>query len=73
MSKTKKFFSTFIAFLKSILNFKHLPRKVTLIGYVSPKIPAPKNMVRKMSKKPCFRGRLDRKHGRLVERMIQSE
>ena len=36
----------FLAFLKSILNFKHLPKKMTVIADVFPEIPAPKNMVR---------------------------
>ena len=44
--KQKKFSEIFIAFLKSILNFKHLPKKMTLIAYVFPEIPVPKNMVR---------------------------
>ena len=44
--KQKKNSQIFIAFLKSILNFKHLPKKMTLIAYVFPQIPVPKNMVR---------------------------
>ena len=46
---------------------------MTLIAHVFPKIMAPKNMVRKMSKKPCFKGPLDRQHDKLVETMFQSE
>ena len=46
---------------------------MTLIADVFRKIPAPKNMVRLMSKKPCFRGPLDREHGKSVETMFQSE
>ena len=41
--KQKSFSEFFLAFLKSILNFKHLP---TLIAHVFPEVPAPKNMVR---------------------------
>ena len=37
---------------------------MTLIADVFRKIPAPKNMVRKISKKPCFRGPLERQHGK---------
>ena len=44
--KQEKFSEIFIAFLKSILNFEHLPKKMTLIAYVFPQIPVPKNMVR---------------------------
>ena len=44
--KQKKFSEIFFGFLKSILNFKHLPRKMILIAYVFPERPVPKNMVR---------------------------
>ena len=36
----------FFSFLKSILNFKRLPKKVTLVPDVFLEITAPKNMVR---------------------------
>ena len=36
---------------------------MVLIADVFPEIPAAKNMVRKMFKKPCLRGPLDREHG----------
>ena len=47
LSKKEKTFSQFFfAFLKSILNYKHLPKKqMTLIADVFPEIPAPKNIV----------------------------
>ena len=44
--KQEKFSEIFIGFLKSILNFEHLPKKMTLIAYVFPQIPVPKNIVR---------------------------
>ena len=44
--KQNTFFQFFFAFSKSILNFKHLPKKMTLIADVFPEILAPKNMVR---------------------------
>ena len=46
---------------------------MTLIPDVFPEIPAPKNMVTYMSKKPRFRGPLDRQHGKWVEILLQSE
>ena len=46
---------------------------MTLIADVFPEVPAPKNMVREMSKKPCFSGPLDRQHGKWVETLLQSE
>ena len=44
--KQKPISQFFFGFLKSILNFKHLPKKMTLIADVFPEIQAPKNMVR---------------------------
>ena len=43
---------------------------MTLIADVFPDIPAQKNMVRWMSKKPCFRGSLDRQQGKWVDTPI---
>ena len=44
--KQKNFSEFFLAFLKSLLNFKHLSKKKTQIADVFPDIPPPKNMVR---------------------------
>ena len=65
--KQKTFLNFFFAFLKSALNFKHLIKKMTLIADVFPEIPAAKKMVRLISKKPCFRGDLERPQGKRVE------
>ena len=46
---------------------------MALIADVFAAIPAVKNMVRGMSKKPCFRAPLDRDHGKLVETLFESE
>ena len=46
---------------------------MTLIADPFPKVPAPKIVLREMSKKPCFRAPLDREHGKLVETMFHSE
>ena len=68
VSKEEKTFSTsFFAFLSSLLNFKHLTKKMTLIADVFLEIPAPKKMVRSISEKPCFRGPLDRRQGKWVK------
>ena len=40
---------------------------------VFPEISAPKTMVRLMSKKPCFRGPVDREHGKSFKTTFQSE
>ena len=46
---------------------------MTLVGDAFPEIPAPKNMVRKMCKEPCFRGPLGRQQGKWLETLLQSE
>ena len=46
---------------------------MTVIADVLSEIPAPKNMVRSMSKRPCFRGLLDKQHGIWVETLLESE
>ena len=46
---------------------------MTLIADVFREIPAPKKMVRSMSKNPCLRGLLERQHGKQVETLLQSE
>ena len=46
---------------------------MTLIADVLLEIPAPKNMVRQMSKRPSFRGLLDKQHGKWLETLLQSE
>ena len=46
---------------------------MTLLTDVFPEIPVPKNMVRWMAKKPCFRGALDRERRKLIEKLLESE
>ena len=46
---------------------------MTLVADVFLEIAAPKNMVREMSKKPSFRGSVDRDHGKWVETLLQFE
>ena len=74
LPQKQKTFSQFLfAFVKSILNYKHFPKKMTLRADAFPEIPTPKNMVIQMPKKPCFRGPLDKEHGKSLETMFQSE
>ena len=44
--KQRAFFEFFLTFLKSILNFKHLPKKLTVLADGFLEIPAPTNIVR---------------------------
>ena len=47
LSQKQNIFSEFFsAFFKSILNFEHFQKKMTLIAYVFPKLPTTKDMLR---------------------------
>ena len=46
---------------------------MTLVADVFQEILARKNMVRKMSKKPCFRGPLDKQHAKWVNTLFKTE
>ena len=69
--KQKTFSAFFAPFFESALNFEHFQRKMTLIAYVFPKLPATKNVLRQMSKSFCLRERLDIRHSKWVEALIQ--
>ena len=74
LSEQQNSFSEFsFVFLKSILNFKHLPKKMTLVADVFLEITVPKNMVRQMTKKPCFKGPLEKQHGKWINTLLESE
>ena len=44
--KQQTFSQFFSSFLKSILNFEHFQKKMTLIADVFPKLPSPKKVIR---------------------------
>ena len=46
---------------------------MTLIADLFPEILAPKYMVGQISKKPCFRGPLDKQQDKWVETLLQFE
>ena len=46
---------------------------MTLVADLFSEIPAPKNMLREMSKNPCFKGPFDRKQRKRVGTLLQSE
>ena len=71
-SQKEKIFSQFFsAFFDSALNSEHFQKKMTLITYVFPKLPTTKNVLIQMSKTSRFRGRLDRRHSKWAEALIQ--
>ena len=69
--KQKIFSQFFPAFFKSALNSEHFQKKMTLIAYVFLKLPTTKNVLRQMSKSFRFRERLDRRHSKWAEALIQ--
>ena len=46
---------------------------MTLIADLFPKLRRPKNVVRYMSKKSCFKGLFDRQHGKRGQKLLRSE
>ena len=73
LSQKQKIFSDFFsAFFESALNFEHFQKKRTFIAYLFPKLPTTKNLLRQMSKSSRFRERVDRRHGKYAEALIQS-
>ena len=72
LSQKHKIFSQFFsAFFDSALNSEHFQKKMTLIAYVFPKLPTTKNVLREMSNSFRFRERLDRRHSKWAEALIQ--
>ena len=72
LSQKQNIFSQFLsAFFKSALNSGHFQKKMSLIAYVFPKLPTTKNVLRQMSKSFRFRERLDRRHSKWAEALIQ--
>ena len=68
--KQKTFLQILCAFFKSTSKFWTFSKKMTIIGYVFPKLRTPKSVVRKMSKMPCLRGPINRKHGNWAKTLI---
>ena len=46
---------------------------MALIAHLFPKLRTPKNVVRYMSKKSCFKGHFERQHGKRVQTLLRSE
>ena len=46
LKNKKHFLNFFFVFLKSIVNFKHFPKKMTLIADVFPEMLGPRNILR---------------------------
>ena len=75
LSQKQKNSSNFLSrFLKSSLNFERFKKKDDPHCWrISIKKRTLKHVVRSMSKKSCFRGLFQKKHGKLVETLLKSE
>ena len=72
LSQKEKIFSEYFSpFFESALNSEHFQKKMTLIAYVFPKLPTTKNVLIQMSKSSRFRERLDKRHSKWAEAVIQ--
>ena len=70
--KQNIFYWVFSAFFESALNFEHFQKNMTVMAYRFPKLPTTKDVLTQMSKNSRLRGRLDRRHGKQSETLIQS-
>ena len=70
--KQNTFSQVFAAFWKFILNFKSFEKKMTLIDFVFSKLRTPKTESDKCLKKCCFRGPLDKQHGKCAQAPLKS-
>ena len=61
----------FLLFLNLYQILNTFQEEMTLIAAVFPQLPVPKNVVRSMSKKLCFRGPFQRQHGKCFETLLQ--
>ena len=74
LSQKQKLFSQFVAaFWQSLLVFEYFQKKLTLIADAFPKLRTPKNVVKQMSKKACFRGPLDKEHSKRNQTLLKFE
>ena len=72
LSQKEKIFSEYFSpFFESALNSEHFQKKMTLIAYVFPKLATTKNVLIQMSKSSSFRERLDKRHSKWAEALIQ--
>ena len=71
MQKTKDFFSIFFYIFRICIKFRTFSKKEDVSGYVFPKLPTTKNVLRQMSKSSRFREPVDRRHDKRAEALIQ--
>ena len=71
--KQKPWSQFFSSFFKSSLNLQYFKKKITLIPDVFPKLWTPKNMVRSMRKKSCFRESVKKQHAKCPQTLFKFE
>ena len=71
MRKTKDFFLIFFYIFRVCIKFRTFSKKEDVSGYVFPKLPTTKNVLRQMSKSSRFREPVDWRHGKRAEALIQ--
>ena len=70
--KQKTFSQLFAAFLKFRLNFKYFEKKYYPHRFFISEITDSKSVIRKMSKKSCFREPFDKQHGKRAQALLKS-
>ena len=74
LSQKEKTFSEFAsAYLKSILKFEHSTKRINLITSVFPKLGAPKNVVKQISKKSLLREPFNKQYAKGEQTLSKSE
>ena len=71
--KQKAFSQFFLAFSRCTLTFENFKKNMTLIADLIPILRTPKNLVRYMSKKSCFKEPFDRQHDKRVQTLLRSK
>ena len=72
--KNKKLFLNFFLHFRNVHEILNIcKKKMTFIADLFLKLRAPKNVVRYMSKKSCFKGPFDWQHGKRVQTLLWSE
>ena len=70
--KQKTFSQIFAAFLKSRLNFKHFESKDSPHRFFIFEVTDSENVIGSISKKSCFRGCIDKQHGKCTQALLKS-
>ena len=73
LKNQKPFLNYFLHFRNLHEIFNIFKKKMTFIADLFPKLRTPKDVVRYLSKKSCFKGTFDKQHGKRVQTLLRSE